>query len=248
MSSANTQLVDQFLEDVWLSEGLSQNTLIAYRTDLSHYIRFLNGCSPWQISFEFLQSFIAERSAGAYTARSNARLISSLRKFYQWGVDRQELAENPAHRLVLPKSMKRLPGILNEEDVEKLLNAPDLNTDIGVRDKAMLELLYATGLRVSELVGLDLSDVNLRQGVVRVMGKGAKERLVPAGEYALEYLILYIKTARDRRLYDHKFHKLFISHHQKGITRQSFWHRIKYYTRIAGIEKTVSPHPLRHRF
>ncbi len=248
MCSANTDVVDDFLEDLWLAEGLSQNTLSSYKTDLSHYLNFLNDKNCWSADLDLMQQFIASRVQKNYSSRSNARVISTLRKFYQWGVDKTKVSDNPAKRLVLPKMVKSLPKDLDETEVSRLLDAPDIATDIGLRDKAMLELLYATGLRVTELVSLELNDINLRQGIVRVMGKGSKERLVPMGEYALEYLIQYLESTRKDWLSGLKEEKVFVSQHRKGITRQSFWHRIKHYVGEVGIRKDISPHTLRHAF
>nr|WP_268876909.1 site-specific tyrosine recombinase XerD [Facilibium subflavum] len=246
--STNIDLVDQFIEDVWLIDGLSQNTVDAYKTDLSHLCVFVQEKSLLSLSESQLQAFIAKRLDKGYSVRSNARMISTLRKFFQWAYQSQRMTKDPTQKLNFPKLAKALPKVINEDEVEKLLSAPDLTTDIGVRDKAMLEILYATGLRVSELTGLDIEDVNLRQGVVRVMGKGSKERLVPMGEYALEYLQQYIDNVRSAWLLGSKVSKLFVSHHKKGITRQTFWHRIKAYVLSVGIDKPISPHTLRHAF
>ncbi|WP_100551343.1 site-specific tyrosine recombinase XerD [Caedibacter taeniospiralis] len=242
------EIIDQFIDDIWLSEGLSQNTLSAYKTDLNHLAKAYPKRDLVKLSLQDLQTFLTRRLSLGLSARSNARMISTLHKFYQWCYAQEKISIDPTQKLTLPKLPKYLPQDLSEEDVEKLLAAPDLNSDLGIRDKALLELIYATGLRVSELVGLTLDDVNLRQGVVRVMGKGSKERLVPTGEYALDYLNKYINEVREEWLQGLKLDKLFVSHHRKGITRQTFWHRIKYYAELAGINKEISPHTLRHAF
>ncbi|WP_440682887.1 site-specific tyrosine recombinase XerD [Cysteiniphilum halobium] len=245
---SNFDIINQFIDDIWLSEGLSQNTLSSYKTDLNHLLKFYQEHDVVNLKLLELQAFLAKRLNDGYSARSNARMISTLHKFYSWCYAQQKITTDPTQKLILPKLPKSLPKDLSEEDVEKLLDAPDLTTDIGIRDKALLELIYATGLRVSELVNLTLDDVNLRQGVVRVMGKGSKERLVPTGEYALEYLHKYINEVRDGWLQGLKLDKLFVSHHRKGITRQTFWHRIKFYADLVGIKKDISPHTLRHAF
>lgn len=248
MQSTNRSLVDEFLDDLWLGEGLSQNTISSYKTDLKHLRLFLVNKSLLLAGIDDLQALLVTRLSQNYTPRSNARLISTLRKFYQWLYSTRKIKLDPTQKLILPKLAKTLPNTINEDEVTHLLNFPDLTQNIGIRDKAMLELLYATGLRISELVGLKLSDINLRQGVVRIMGKGAKERLVPIGEYALEFLEKYINTARDDWLAGDKTEMVFISAHKKGLTRQTFWHRIKYYAQQAGIDNTISPHTLRHAF
>ncbi|WP_395947480.1 site-specific tyrosine recombinase XerD [Caedibacter taeniospiralis] len=242
------KIIDQFIDDIWLSKGLSQNTLSAYKTDLNHLAKAYPKRDLVSLSLQDLQTFLTRRLSLGLSARSNARMISTLHKFYQWCYSQEKISIDPTQKLTLPKLPKYLPQDLSEEDVENLLAAPDSNSDLGIRDKALLELIYATGLRVSELVGLTLDDVNLRQGVVRVMGKGSKERLVPTGEYALEYLNKYINEVREGWLQGLKLDKLFVSHHRKGITRQTFWHRIKYYAELAGINKEISPHTLRHAF
>ena len=248
MQSANRKLVDEFLDDLWLAEGLSQNTLASYQNDLKHLLLFIASQSLLLVTIEDLQALLVKRLSQDYTARSNARLISTLRKFYQWLYTNHKIKLDPTQKLILPKLSKKLPNTINENEVTELLNAPDLTQNIGIRDKAMLELLYATGLRISELVGLKLSDINLRQGIIRVMGKGSKERLVPMGEYALEFLERYINTVRGDWLLGNKNEMVFISAHKKGLTRQSFWHRIKYYAQASGIDPTISPHTLRHAF
>ena len=242
------EIIDQFIDDIWLAEGLSQNTLFSYKTDLTHLSKAYQEKDLVGLGLAELQQFLAKRLSIGYSARSNARMISTLHKFYQWCFAQNKILTDPTQKLIVPKLPKSLPKNLSEIDVEKLLDAPDLNTAIGIRDKALLELIYATGLRVSELVNLTMDDVNVRQGVVRVMGKGSKERLVPTGEYALEYLDKYIREVREGWLKNLKLDTLFISHHRKGITRQTFWHRVKFYVDLVGINRDISPHTLRHAF
>ncbi|AFJ43150.1 site-specific tyrosine recombinase XerD [Francisella orientalis] len=240
--------VDAFLDNLWLEHGLSQNTISSYRTDLKFLQNYFSQAELINLDFEQLYAFISYRSKNGYSSRSNARMISTLRKFYNWLISTDQVTTNPTTKLTLPKLAKKLPKDMTETDVERLLQAPDLTYDIGIRDKAMLELMYATGLRVSELVGLNTHDIDLNIGVIQVMGKGSKERIVPIGEYALEYLHKYFEESRKSLAKNFKEKAVFISKHSKRITRQSFWHRIKSYALIAGINTDISPHTLRHAF
>jgi integrase/recombinase XerD len=181
-------------------------------------------------------------------ARSTARLLSTVRRFYQYLVRENRLVEDPSSLLESPKLGKPLPKTLSESQVETLLNAPDIDDPLGLRDRAMLELIYATGLRVSELVTLDLTGLSLQQGIVRVIGKGSKERLVPMGEEALSWITTYLKNARGILLGAHVSDKVFVTRRGGGMTRQTFWHIIKRYAERAGIRVTLSPHVLRHAF
>jgi integrase/recombinase XerD len=243
-----SDLVDTFLDNIWLEDGLSKNTISSYRTDLNFLQKYFSNIELSSINFEQLYNFISYRSQNNYSSRSNARMISTLRKFYAWLVRSNYILENPAIKLQMPKLQKSLPKDMSESDVDKLLDAPDMHDIVGIRDKAMLELMYATGLRVSELVGLNVEDIDMNVGVARVLGKGAKERLVPVGEYALEYLHKYLEEVRPNLVTNFKEQAMFISKHFKRITRQSFWHRIKAYTLVAGINTDISPHTLRHAF
>ncbi|APC97991.1 site-specific tyrosine recombinase XerD [Francisella frigiditurris] len=241
-------LIDIFLDNLWLEAGLSKNTISSYRTDLNFLQKYYSKKDISTIDFDHLYEFISYRASNNYSSRSNARMISTFRKFYGWLYKNKYISENPAIKLQLPKLQKSLPKDMTEADVEKLLEAPDLKEDIGVRDKAMLELMYATGLRVSELVSLNIDDIDMNIGLIRVLGKGSKERIVPIGEYALEYLQKYMSEVRPQLLESLKERALFLSKHFKRITRQSFWHRIKNYTLLAGISSEISPHTLRHAF
>ena len=243
-----SDLVDTFLDNIWLEDGLSKNTITSYRTDLNFLQKHFSSVELSNINSEQLYTFISYRSQNDYSSRSNARMISTLRKFYAWLVRSNYISENPATKLQMPKLAKSLPKDMSESDVDKLLDAPDMHDIVGIRDKAMLELMYATGLRVSELVGLNVEDIDINIGVARVLGKGSKERLVPVGEYALEYLQKYLNEVRPDLVTSFKEQAVFISKHFKRITRQSFWHRIKAYTLIAGINSDISPHTLRHAF
>lgn len=240
--------IDLFLNDLWLEQGLSQNTIQSYRHDLKR-LQERYGDAIHLLSRTSLIEFLTDRVKEGYHARSNARMISSVRKFYRWLYQNHKITVNPADKLEMPKLGQSLPKSISEQDVERLLSAPDLSSDLGVRDKAMLELLYASGLRVSELVSLQLGDINLRQGVLRVMGKGNKERLVPIGEYAQDHLVRYLDNARQAFCRSNKEQAVFLSQHYRMMTRQSFWHRIKHYAFEIGLAQAlVSPHTLRHAF
>ena len=241
-------IIDAFLDNLWLEYGLSQNTISSYRTDLKFLQNHFAKADISSLNFEQLHSFISHRSKHGYSARSNARMISTLRKFYNWIEITNKTQTNPTSNLELPKLAKNLPKDISESDIEKLLEAPNMSEQIGVRDKAMLELMYATGLRVSELISLDIDDMDVNMGVIRVLGKGSKERIVPIGEYALEYLGIYYEQVRPDLAKSSKERAVFLSKHFKRITRQSFWYRIKNYAVIAGIDSKVSPHTLRHAF
>lgn len=247
----STSLVNQYLDACWLERGLSDNTLDSYRRDLVAYAKWLQDSGRsglQQASSGDLNDYLSYRYQCKFNARSTARFLSSIRGFYQYGVRESLLTVDPTLRVEMPKLGKPLPKTLSESDVEALLAAPDLEDPIGLRDKAMLELLYACGLRVSELVSLTTYDINLRQGVIRLMGKGSKERLVPMGEEAITWLVKYLKEARLQLLRNPDSDVLFPSKRGDQMTRQTFWHRIKHYVLIAGIQAAVSPHTLRHAF
>lgn len=247
----NRQLLDQFLDTIWIERNLAKNTLDSYRRDLlqlsdwldARKILFLN------VPAEGLQSFLAERLQGGYKNSSSARLLSAMRRLFQY-LCRENLREDdPSARLSSPKLGQRLPKDLSESQVERLLNAPDQQVPLELRDKAMLEVLYATGLRVSELVSLSLTDISLRQGVVRVIGKGNKERLVPLGEEARYWVENYLQYGRPWLLDGVTIDVLFPSKRGQKMTRQTFWHRIKHYAVQASIDSArLSPHVLRHAF
>ena len=231
----DSDLTEQFLDALWIERNLAQNTLSSYRQDLKTLTDWLThrGLTLLTLQAEDLQQFLAERLEGGYKASSSARLRS----------------DDPSTLLAAPKLPQRLPKDLSEAQVERLLQAPSTDIPLELRDKAMLELLYATGLRVSELVGLTLSDVSLRQGVVRVIGKGNKERLVPLGEEAVYWLEHYLEHGRPWLLNGETLDVLFPSSRAQQMTRQTFWHRIKHYAVLAGIDsEKLSPHVLRHAF
>lgn len=244
------QEIERSLEQAWSEQGLSSNTLAAYRSDLTWVDRHLQqaGKSLLLACREDLYGMLAERARSGFSARSNARLLSALRQFYRLQVRMGRISMDPSALVESPKLAKPLPKALSERDVESLLNAPDPAVPVGLRDRAMLELLYATGLRVTELVTLTTDQINLRQGVLRVIGKGSKERLVPIGEVAIEMLHRYAAEARPALLQGRSSKDLFISARGAAITRQAFWLAIKKHALVAGISRPVSPHALRHSF
>ncbi|MGM0522174.1 MAG: site-specific tyrosine recombinase XerD [Pseudomonadota bacterium] len=243
-------LIDAFLDSLWLERGASEHTLAAYRRDLSAWYAYLSEQGGELIAPPdgVLIAWFDERRAQGYQLRSNARLLSSLRSFYRWARLNGDVERDPLATIKLPRVQPGLPHTLDEDEVERLLAAPDTATAIGIRDRAMLELLYACGLRVSELVGLTLDALNLKQGVVRVRGKGDKDRLVPLGDEALDWLERYLRTARNEMMTDPMRPALFPGRSDKSMTRQTFWHRIKAHAMAAGIAKPLSPHTLRHAF
>ena len=241
-------LIDNFIDELWLEKGLSKNTLSAYRHDLSFFSKWYKGTSLLNVTRIDLLDYLAARLKDGYSSRSTARSLSSLRAFYGHLTIRYNLKENPTARVDSPKLGHSLPKTLSEEQVESLIKAPDIEQDIGLRDRAMLELIYACGLRVSELIQLDILNLNLRQGVIRVIGKGEKERLVPMGEEALHWIERYINDGRPNLLKDNKVSQLFLSKRGRLMTRQAFWYRIKEYATKASIKADLSPHTLRHAF
>jgi len=240
--------IELFLDDLWLQRGLSANTLAAYRRDLLGLLRWLHGKSLLAVTAPDLLRFLSDRYDQGYKATSSARMLSSLKGFYRFARTRDLISSDPTTRLQHPRIGRYLPATLSEGEVEQLLAAPDTTTSLGLRDRSMLELLYATGLRISELVSLELTALNMRQGVVRVMGKGRKERLVPVGEQALCWVQKYLAGARSDLLNRHVPNVLFPSRRGRMMTRQTFWYAVKRYTESAGIGKVVSPHTLRHAF
>ncbi|WP_094751506.1 site-specific tyrosine recombinase XerD [Psychromonas sp. CD1] len=245
--------IDQFLDTLWLERGLSKNTLASYRFDLCLVEDFLKTKSKklLEASYMDLSDYFSFRlhCDVQYKNSSTARLMSALRRYYQF-VCREKLRDDdPSAKLQSPKTIKPLPKSLSESEVDALLSAPEITDDVQFRDKAMLELLYATGLRVSELVGLQMQEVNLQQGVVRVTGKGEKTRLVPLGEEANYWLDRYIIEVRPELLKGRSSDILFPSRRGTQMVRQTFWHRIKFYALRCNIDKTlISPHVLRHAF
>ena len=243
-------LVEKHLDNLWAERGLSDNTLQSYRRDLEYFIGWL-GKSNQSLQFVTqvrLQDYLAHRFNEKYSPRSTSRSLSCLRGFYRWMLRERLIQKDPTLLLENPKVGRPLPKTLTEADVERLLGAPKYDISIELRDKAMLEVLYGCGLRVSELVSLDLSQVNVRQAVIRTFGKGSKERLVPMGDEAMHWVNEYIRRARPELLDGVMSEALFVSNRKRHMTRQTFWHRIKHYAVRAQIEAEISPHVLRHAF
>ncbi|MFM2483269.1 site-specific tyrosine recombinase XerD [Celerinatantimonas sp. YJH-8] len=241
--------IEQFLDVLWLERGLAENTLISYRNDLTKLADYLGQkrIELIEVKPSELQDYFMWCLDHGQKTSSAARQLSAIRRFFQYFYAQGERADDPSALLHSPKQEKHLPDTLSEDDVDRLLNQPKLDEPIELRDRAMLELLYATGLRVTELVSLTMDELSLRQGVVRVLGKGGKERLVPMGEEAEYWLDRYFREARGLLL-KQESDIIFPSKRGVQMTRQTFWHRIKAYAQRAGIEKPLSPHTLRHAF
>ena len=252
LPESEQKIIENFLDALWMEHGLSKNTLSAYKTDLANLSSWLNQNNGHLLAAtqRDLQAFLAYRYEHGSKNRSAARLLSSMRRFYVWLLRERKVSTDPVALIEAPKPEQPLPKTLTEQQVEDLINAPDLSDPLGLRDKAMLEILYATGLRVSELVGLDFSQVSIDPGVVRVIGKGGKERLVPLGEEAIECLQAYLNQARSDLMVKHlPCNEIFVTRRGKGMTRQAFWYLLKRYAVIAKINiDMLSPHTLRHAF
>ncbi|EGA65327.1 site-specific tyrosine recombinase XerD [Vibrio brasiliensis LMG 20546] len=249
--SPDQGIVEQFLDSMWMERGLSENTLASYRNDLVKLLQWMtaNNYRLDFISLSGLQEYQSWLSDSGYKQTSRARMLSAIRRLFQYLHREKIRSDDPSALLVSPKLPKRLPKDLTEDQVEALLNAPDPNDAMELRDKAMLELLYATGLRVTELVSLTMENISLRQGVVRVTGKGGKERLVPMGENAVEWIETFLQQGRSELLGETTSDVVFPSKRARQMTRQTFWHRIKHYAVLAGIDtELLSPHVLRHAF
>ena len=250
LQASDVGLITEFLDQLWLDKGVSEHTLSAYGTDLRKFALFLaqQKKNLLDADSQLLNRYLAQRIDKAFSPRSTSRALSSLRRFYAYAHQRGKIAQNPLSQLLNPKIGRSLPKTLSEQDVDALLSAPDINDPIQFRDKAMLELLYASGLRVSELVGLSMQQINLQHGLVRVTGKGQKERLVPMGEEAAHWLRLYLQQGRVLLLGSQLLDVVFPSSRAQQMTRQTFWHRIKFYAKVAHIQAELSPHTLRHAF
>jgi len=240
--------IDSFLDAIWMERGLSENTLRAYRTDLYHFAAWQdrNGNNLLDTSTAHLHLYLAEHAKNS--VRSTARRLSSMRRLFQYLCREGHMKDDPTLHVSSPKIGRSLPRVLTEAEVVALLHAPDTTTANGMRDRTMLEVIYATGVRVSELVGLRLEQLNLRQGVIHIVGKGGKERLVPLGEDAADWLGRYIRECRPEFLKGKSGSWLFLSNRGTPLTRQAFWHAIKRYAFMAGIGKSLSPHVMRHAF
>lgn len=243
--------IERFIDAQWMEKGLSDNTLESYRRDLRQYDEWLQntGLPPLhQAGRAELQSYLGARLEKGHSARSSARFLSCVRGFYRYLLREGRIFDDPTLDIDSPKLPRPLPKSLSEEEVERLLQAPDLEVALEFRDRTMLELLYACGLRVSELISLQMAQVSVNQGVVRVFGKGSKERLVPMGEEALVWLRQYLAGPRQELLKGVPSDVLFPSRRGTQMTRQTFWHRIKQYAVRASITRPLSPHTLRHAF
>jgi integrase/recombinase XerD len=242
--------IDRFLDAVWMERGLSPNTLSAYRADLTALRRWLEqrGTDLLVARRADVLGFMAARAEGGARPRSTARQLSSFRRFFRYMVREGLVREDPTAQIAMPKVGRSLPRSLTEEEVEALLAAPVVSDPLGHRDRTMLEVLYATGLRVTELVSLTLGQVNLNQGVLRIVGKGDRERLIPMGEEACAWVQQFLRGPRAEILLERQTDSLFPTRRGDRMTRQAFWHIIKRYARKAGVEKDLSPHTLRHAF
>jgi len=250
-SPADLAEIDNFCDALWLEDGLAKATLSSYRSDLGRLALWLanNGHEALlDLRETTLTAFIAHL-ARQTRATSQARYLSTLRRFYRWQIGRGRIVADPTLKLANPSRPSRLPKVMSEKQIEALLDAPDLDTPLGLRDRAMLETIYATGLRVSELVGLRLHEVSLADGVLRALGKGSKERLVPLGQLAIEWIKRYLEEARPAILNGQQSDDLFVTARGGAMTRQAFWQLIKRYAVVASIApEKLSPHVLRHAF
>ena len=243
-------IIERFLDGLWAERGLSDNSLQSYRHDLVHLQSCLatRGKTLMEATREDVLAILATEIQQGKSPRSLSRYLSAYRQFFRWLVREGKIVSDPVALIESPKTGRGLPKALTEEQVESLLAAPDIETKLGLRDKAMLELMYATGLRVSELVGLELGNLNLNQGVVRVIGKGQKERLVPIGDEAHESLKAYLSTGRPEFLQGVQTDDVFVTTRKSGMTRQAFWYMVRRYAAQCDISLKLSPHMLRHSF
>ena len=244
----NQALIEQFIDHFWLSSGASKNTLSAYRSDLNIFHRWLSSTTFSEVTSNTIQAYFKVRQDNGMSASTQGRILTCLRLFFQYLHDNKLIVSNPATALPHPKQAQKLPVFLNIDEVEKLLNAPDNTTTFGKRDKAMLELLYSCGLRVSELINLSYHNIHIRDEYIRIHGKGNKERMLPMGEVAIDYLTLYEQEARPLLLKNGQCDSYFLSNRGKSMSRQNFFYIIKSYANQAGIDKPLSPHSLRHAF
>lgn len=246
--SGSAKTIERFLNALWLEFGLSNNTLAAYGSDLKQFDMWLKPIHLIDVKQEHISGFLQYRQQQGRNSRSSARLLSSLKRFYAYLLREHELLIDPTALIDAPHIGRSLPNALSEADVLQLLQAPETLHPLGLRDRTMLELLYATGLRVTELVEMSFQQVNFRQGCLRITGKGDKERLVPVGEEAMSWLERYLAGGRQNILVNRQSDYLFVTARGGSMTRQSFWHIIKRYAKQAGIDKHLSPHTLRHAF
>ncbi len=250
LSEPDARILERFLDAMWTERGLSDSTLTAYRADLKGFALWLAGDKDGLVTArrDDLLGYLAERVRKKARVRTTARLLSSIRCFYQYLLREGLIDEDPSARIASPKLGRPLPKSLTETEVEVLIAAPDITSDIGLRDRTMLELMYASGVRVSELVAITLPRINLRQGVIRVYGKGNKERIIPLGEEAIDWLERYLGEGRAVLLKGRQCDAVFVTRRGSAMSRQAFWYLIKRYARVADIDKALSPHTLRHAF
>jgi integrase/recombinase XerD len=246
--SGSAKIIEAFLNTLWLEFGLSDNTLSAYGSDLTQFDRWLKSQTLLDVCEDDIARFLLYRQVQGNSSRSSARLLSSMRRFYGYCVRENQLKTDPTQLIDAPHIGRSLPDSLSEDEVERLLQAPETIHALGFRDRTMLELLYAAGLRVSELVEITFQQVNFRQGCIRISGKGEKERLVPVGEEAMVWLERYLSGVRLDILGNRQSDYMFVTSRGSCMTRQAFWHIIKRYAKLAGIDKHLSPHTLRHAF
>ena len=244
----NSDLIDQFIDFYWLTTGASKNTLSAYRSDLKIFSKWLNNNSLIDVDKKQIQDYFSYRKDSNISASTQSRMLTCLHSFYQFLSDKQNLKIDPTEQLDYPKLEKKLPIFLNVQEVERLLEAPNSKSLFGQRDRAMLELLYSCGLRVSELINLSYHNINLKDEFIRIHGKGNKERLLPMGEIAIDYLTKYELNSRPALLKNGQSDSYFLSNRGRAMSRQNFFYIIKDYASKAGIDKPLSPHSLRHAF
>jgi len=250
LESGTADEIERFLDGLWSERGLADATLGAYRADLARFAGWLTErqLTLLAVNRADIQAYLADRNTPGSSPSSAARLLSSLRQFYRYQLRAGVIIEDPSALIEMPAQGQRLPKTLSEKDVDALIDAPIVETELGLRDRAMFELMYAAGLRVSELVSATRAQINTRQGVIRVTGKGGKERLVPIGEAAVEWVDRYLAHARTALLGAAVSDALFVTARGGAMTRQNVWHRIRHYAMAAGINPKISPHALRHAF
>ena len=244
----NANLIDQFIDFYWLTTGASKNTLSAYRSDLKIFSQWLNETSLIEVNKKLIQDYFLYRQSTKISSSTQSRVLTCLHSFYQFLLDNNLINTDPTEQLSYPKLEKKLPVFLNIQEVEKLLEAPNISSLFGQRDRAMLELLYSCGLRVSELINLSYHNINIKEEFIRIHGKGNKERILPMGEIAIDYLTTYESNSRPILLKNGQSDSYFLSNRGKAMSRQNFFYIIKAYATQAGIEKPLSPHSLRHAF
>ena len=244
----NSDLIDQFIDFYWLTTGASKNTLSAYRSDLKIFSKWLNNNSLIDVDKKQIQDYFSYRKDSNISASTQSRMLTCLHSFYQFLSEKKNLKIDPTEQLDYPKLEKKLPVFLNVQEVERLLEAPNSKSLFGQRDRAMLELLYSCGLRVSELINLSYHNINLKDEFIRIYGKGNKERLLPMGEIAIDYLTKYELNSRPALLKNGQSDSYFLSNRGRAMSRQNFFYIIKDYALKAGIDKPLSPHSLRHAF